>query len=399
VQVNLLDHQWESLQSTTKYTCLLSGVGGGKTWCGVHWCINKCQTHPHSLGFIGASTYAQLRNSTLAAIFNELSRLSIPFSYNQSSGILSFMGKKWLCRSLDNYDVLRGIEIGEFWIDEAAYIKQEAYEVLVGRLRDKKGSLTGFITTTPKGFNWVYDFFHEQGKLKTPQHRLITTTSYSNKYLPDGYLDSLKEQYDAKMLQQEVMGEFVNIAQGQVYYAFSKELIKEFKPFNAPYWIGQDFNVDPCAAVVCQVVNNCIYVIDERFIRNSDTYQMAKSLQPYRGANVVPDSTGKARSTKGISDHQIMQEHGFNVIYNPNPFVIDRVNNMNRILANKQIIIHPSCSNLINDLQKVSWKEGKTELDQTTNKLLTHVSDALGYIACYVMPMRIKKKSYTTTRY
>ena len=99
--------------------------------------------------------------------------------------------------------------------------------------------------------------------------------------------------------------------------------------------------------------------------------------------NVIPDSTGKNRKTSGKSDHQILRENGFNVVPTRNPFVTDRVNNLNRLFTSDKIIIDPKCKKLIGDLEKVVWKNEK--LDQNTDPLLTHVSDALGYGAYKLM--------------
>jgi hypothetical protein len=92
---------------------------------------------------------------------------------------------------------------------------------------------------------------------------------------------------------------------------------------------------------------------------------------------VIPDSTGKNRKTSGRSDHLILVDNGLTVLPTRNPFVTDRVNNVNRLLAENRVKIDPKCKKLINDLEKVSWKNN--ELDQKTDKYLTHISDALGY--------------------
>ena len=149
-----------------------------------------------------------------------------------------------------------------------------------------------------------------------------------------------------------------------------------------------DFNVDPMTAVIGYTTKNVIYIKDERFLRNADTYKMAKEISKFKHYSIIPDSTGRNRSTTGRSNFDILSGSGFDVVYNRNPYVIDRVNNVNRLLDKGRLIIHPNCKKLINDLQKVSWKEGKNDLDQTTDKLLTHISDALGYLCWYIDPIR-----------
>ena len=56
----------------------------------------------------------------------------------------------------------------------------------------------------------------------------------------------------------------------------------------------------------------------------------------------------------------------------------DRINNTNRILAASRVFIDPKCKKLINDLEKVTWKDNKPDQSGEA-KMLTHISDALGY--------------------
>ena len=268
MQIQLLKHQKQTLHSTHKVTALTSGIGGGKTWTGVHWVIKKSVENPKSLGFIGANTFSQLRNSTLNAVFQELMRLDIDFTYNQSSGMLELNGKRWLCKSMDNYDALRGIEVGEIWLDECAYMKEDAFNVIMGRLRDKNGSLACLLTTTPKGYNWFYHHMHFNGDSYNEKNNvLIHATSQDNTFLPAAYLDVASDQYDERLLKQELGGEFLNISSGLVYYSFEKEI--NVKPClvnsRAHIWVGMDFNPHKMSAVIGQVINNELHIIDEIF--------------------------------------------------------------------------------------------------------------------------------------
>lgn len=395
-KITLLPHQEEALKSDDKYIAIITGIGAGKTWTGVHWVLKKSIESPKSKGFIGANTYSQLRNSTLSAAFNEFMRLKIDFNYNQSSGILSVLGKEWLCKSMDNYDVLRGIEVGEIWLDECAYMKEDAFNVINGRLRDKNGTLQVFLTSTPKGFNWVYDLIHPSGERRLPNSRLIKANSIENIFLPDGYIDSLKEQYDDKLIEQELNGEFVNIQSGRAYYAFDRDThVKDIKRKSMPIYIGMDFNVDPMTSVICQVTNDHIYVIDEVYERNSDTIQVAPILQEKVGrvpCKIIPDSTGANRKTSGQTDFEILKRFGFKIMPTYNPLVIDRVSNLNRLFTLNKITISSKCKKLITDLEKVSWQEGQNKLDGKSDRMLTHISDALGYVAWKLMSFKQNTK-------
>jgi hypothetical protein len=189
-------------------------------------------------------------------------------------------------------------------------------------------------------------------------------------------------------------GEFSSDDDGSAYYAFNREthtLPLDQSLFIGQRLIGMDFNVQPMTAVVAHYINKKFYVLSEAFLENSDTFKMSTHLirNGHKGANIYPDSTGANRKTSGISDHQILQNDGFKIQTTRNPLVVDRVNNINRLFREDRIIIDPSCKKLINDLEKVCWKDGS--LDQKTDKMLTHISDALGYLCWAIDPLKTEQ--------
>lgn len=394
MKIKLLEKQWDFIHDETKFCALISGIGFGKTTALAHYIIKRVHEYPRALHFIGANTYSQLKNSTLSAVFRVLNELEIPFSYNQSTGMLEFMGGNVLCKSMENYQMLRGIEVGTFIIDEARDLREEAFEVMMGRLRDKNvnGNLQGRIVSSPAGFNFIYDRFHEGGEKHTDQFKLYQACTMDNPFLPDGYVESLKENFTEKLFKQEVLGEFVSLRQGQAYYEFSRETcVTEFPDQRLPVWVGMDFNVSPMTAVLAYIDGKKnIYVFDEIYLEDSNTFEMCKVLQTKApGARVVPDSTGGNRSTAStLTNFDIIKNHGFELRSTKNPYVIDRINTVNLLLAKTRLIIHPRCKKLINDLERVSWKAGVNDLDKTSDKNLTHISDALGYLCWYTNPIR-----------
>jgi PBSX family phage terminase large subunit len=397
MEIKLFRHQLQTLSSESKFICLLSGVGGGKTWTGCHWVLKNIQKYPKARGFIGANTYGQLRDATLKALTNEMDSMGITYTINKSTGYLSIFGSEIICRSTENYEMLRGAEYGWIWLDEAAYMSKEAFDVLTGRLRDKRGPLQMLMTTTPKGFNWVYDHFHPSGEKNTKDYQLIKARTHDNIFLPDGYIDTIKEQFDPKLAEQELDGEFVNLTQGKCYYAFDRSHIVDLEIDDSlPIYVGMDFNVDPMTATICQIYKDNIHVIGEVFIRNSNTPEMAEILLKNFGkCKIIPDSTGTNRKTSAHTDFQLLKDAGHEVIYSRNPFVVDRINNVNRLFKLNKVKISSNCKKLINDLEKVSWKESGTDIDKTTDKLISHISDGFGYLAWYAMPMYEKKHTKT----
>lgn len=393
MRIDLLPHQSKFLKSTKKNTLLIGGIGSGKTKAGAIYTLQTMLQNPRAMGGIFANTYRQLLNSTLSSLFQTFMEAGITFEYNQNRGILRVGRTKILCQSLDNYDAIRGVELGWAWIDEAAYLKEEAYSMLLGRMRDKHGPLETRLTTTPKGFNWLHEYF--AGEKKTDEFEFIECSTKSNPHLPQTYVHDLYQQYDSKLAEQELEGRFVNITSGRIYYAFDRqknlcEVIKQ----NYPIYAGMDFNVNPMTATICQIYNDKVHVIDEAYLTNSNTREMGKHLlEKYGKIKIVCDSTGNKRTTNssyGESDIKILKDAGHDVLKARNPFRIDRYNSLNSLLDKNRILINNKCSKLIRDLEQVSYKDG-TNLPDVSQSDLTHISDALGYLVYHFFPLVPKR--------
>jgi len=389
IELDLLEHQFAALSSLNQITLLKGGIGSGKSYCGGLHCLQMILTNRNAPGLIAANTYKQLNDATLNTLFGILEQFKIRYRYNIQKGILKAGGKMFWCRSLENYDDLRGIEIGDFWLDETRDTKEDAFKVVLGRMRHPKAKrYRGICTTSPSGFNWLHDYFVVN---KRPGFDMVEASSYDNPYLPEGYIDMLLGSYDSKMIQQEIYGQFLNTVSDAVYWAFDRtKNVREFEKPDLPVWIGMDFNVNPMTAIIAFIQGDTIFIWDEAYLGDSNTYKMCEHLisRGFGQSSVVPDGTGKALKTSahaGISDHLIIEQYGFNLMAATNPFAIDRQNCVNGLLERARIVIHPRCVRLIKDLEQVS--RGKNDPS------LTHISDAMGYLAWRTFPIRKERKA------
>ena len=387
---------------------MLGGVGSGKTFCGALWLLDELKRWyegDKSIGLITAISYGQLRRSVLTEIFKCMTEWGIAFSYNQQQSLLTLNGaKKFFCLSVDpgSVEKARGITVGSVWMDEAAYIRDiEIYNTIQGRIRDKQGSGRTLLTSSPNGFNFVYDLF--QGELHDPsKYKIVKAKTKDNKHILDSFYDNMAAQLDDKGIKQELEGEFISRAGGQAYYQFDRTRnVKDVKWTGQVGYVGMDFNVDPFTAVVGIFDNYKFYIFDEIYLAGgSDTYMMAAELQKrgYGSFKIIADSTYSNRKTSGKSDKRILESAGYECMTTRNPFVVDRVTNMNRLFAQDRVIIDPKCKKLIRDLEQVTFKDNG-QLDGS-NKELTHISDALGYFCWRLSPIEvsIKQRAFSIKR-
>ena len=396
-------------------------MGSGKTVALCYQGLLSAERNPNCVGLIGAPTYPMLRDVTIPAMLQILEEKGIKHQYHKSEYTLILPKARVLFRSLENYERLRGPNLAWVGIDELTYCRPEAWQRLEARVRDPRAQQPQmFAVWTPKGYDWVYQRFISEDKLK--DHEAILARPFENIAVLDrqpDYYEQLKVSYDEPFYRQEALGEYLNVFTGRVYQAYSeanKAPDLRFAPEVGLCW-ALDFNVTPMTAIIAQWINGRIYVLEEIYLRNSNTLEMCERfeqrasfyLQQYRAANgnqplpitVYGDATANARSTANKTDYAEIKEYfrsrgQFRLAFDyprGNPRVKDRVNSVNAMLrtAGNQIRthVHPRCKELIRDFLEVSWKQTSDgfELDKRSDINRTHLSDAFGYMVWQVAPI------------
>jgi hypothetical protein len=395
-EFSLLSGQKEFLLSESKKAFLLAGIGFGKSTIGSHFSINMFSKYPKSKGLITANTYSQLINATVENLVCELDACGIPhkLSLGGSKKHIKVGNTKAYLYSLEKPNTIRGIQTGWWWSDESAFAKKEAIQICRGRLRDKNGPLYERHTSSPNGFNWAYDEFeNKDGINRTDKLHLIRGITKDNIFLPDGYYESLLEDYggpDNPLAKQELFGQFTNLQEGAIYWAFDRDInVKKVEPNKEHIvYACQDFNVNNMEGCYFQYIDGQIRVFKESILKHhgANTDTAASTIKTdlvnkgYR-VKVVPDSTGKAKksSSSGVSDIEILKSYGLDVVDTENPFIRDRQNSTNIGFKKNKVVVDPSCKELIKEIETLSSR------DKEGDK--AHVSVALGYGVWHLMPL------------
>lgn len=400
MDVDLLHYQHEFITSNSKKAFLLGGIGSGKTHTIPHFILRMLKEYPNTPGILTANTFTQLYNATVETIKAEFDFLNIPYHCVLSGAQkrIELFGIKIFLYSLEKHDNIRGPNVGWWLSDETAYAKKEAVQVVRGRIRDRNGPLFERHSSSANGYNWAFEEFENKDKEnKNDRHHLIRAKTKENIFLADGYYESLLEDYGGEknpLAQQELMGQFVNLLGGEIYWGFSRE--RNIFPVklndNYPVYVGQDFNIDNMNNCYVQFIGGKFFVASETILEhydaNTDTaaLRIVKDLAEYHPI-VIPDSTGKARKTSasGRTDIEILKSHGLEVLQTRNPLIRDRQNTLNIHFRKGDVIIDPSCIKLIKEIETLSSrdKEGDT----------AHVSVGLGYVTNKLKPLQIKKRS------
>lgn len=215
-RIDLFHRQTTFVRDMARYPAAIGGIGSGKTFVGAAKVVSRLNRR--ELGLVCAPTFPMLRDATQRTLFSMMRDLGVRFDYNKGEKLLTVPGSghEILFRSLDDPDNMRGPNVSYAWVDEAAYVSDVAWRVIKGRTR--VGDMQqAWITTTPKGRNWIWEEWVHHADDRHTMYRFRTD---ENPTLDPEYLAGLG--YEGKFAAQELGGDFVSF-DGLVYEAFDRE--------------------------------------------------------------------------------------------------------------------------------------------------------------------------------
>lgn len=208
--------QRDFLESKALLRAFVGGIGSGKSFIGALDMVRRSK--PGRLYLVTAPTYPMLSDATFRSLTGLAHQFGIVGVGDTKSSpppsIRLRTGAEVLFRSTDNPETLRGPNLSGVWMDEASLSKQEAFDILIGRLRE--GGEQGWMsaTFTPKGkVHWTYRTFGTG----QPDTELIHAQSAENPFLPPMFVANVRKRYTAEQARQELGGVFVE-GGGNHYY-------------------------------------------------------------------------------------------------------------------------------------------------------------------------------------
>lgn len=227
--INLYGDQYAFVVHPSHFLALIGGVGSGKTVAGaaraLSFALGYCgyyRLDVPNTGMVTAPTYNVLRDATIPT-FRDIAGDNI-LSITSSPPINAEMvnGSRIMFRSADHPELLRGPSITWWWGDEAALYVENVWRVMIGRLR--QGGKLGYawLTTTPKGRNWLYKAFVKDTKY-AHQRVMYKLPTWRNPFIDRAYYEMLRESYSGDFARQELEGDFVAF-EGLVYEEFARDI-------------------------------------------------------------------------------------------------------------------------------------------------------------------------------
>jgi len=370
-----------------RFKLLCSGRRFGKTYLCIARLIAWAVSKPGSLNWYVTANYRMAKQiawrqlktmvpSEICVKRNE-SDLSVELS---NGSIISLKGA-------ENADSLRGVSLSTLVIDEAAYVKQDAWEMVLRPALSDQGGPAWFITT-PAGLNWFHDLWEQAHQQDDWQTFSYTTIDGGN--VPETEVEAARRTLDERTFRQEYLASFETLS-GRVYPDFSDDNISDaIQDTGGEIYWGTDFNVGVMAGVLGSRVGDTLHIWDELAVKQSNTDEVCSLLKqrfPDRRIVAYPDPTGSARKTSaaGKTDHDIIRRYGFNCISPKAPWAVkDKINATNWMIrtadGHMKLFIHPRCKHTIKALKNVTYKQGADDYVIDKSAGIEHWTDGLGYL-------------------
>lgn len=282
-----------------------------------------------------------------------------------------------LFKGLDDPEKIKSItDITDIWCEECSELSLDEFTQLDLRLRSQAGNLQIFVSFNPVSKqNFVYQKWFANG---TPENTFVLHTTYKdNKFLPQVYIDALLEKQKSNPTYYKIyaLGEFCTLDK-LVYYNWKQQEFN-YQEIEGKTLIGLDFGFtnDPTALVASIQTENKIYIFKEWVDTNKTNPQIAEAIKSlgFSKSIIVCDSA-EPKSIEELRRNGITRAR--ESIKGP-----DSIIHGIQKLQEYEIIVHPSCQEVITEFENYSWQKDKRTGEYINKPVdqFNHCMDALRY--------------------
>lgn len=405
--MKLIESQKQFMKLHCRFPAYFAGYGSGKTQAKLYRAlVDKFIIAPESSIALYDPTYDLARLNTIPRLLEMLDSMPVKYIYDKMSSMINVQGfGSFIIRTLDNPDRIIAYEVFRSHVDELDTLKankaEEAWNKIIARNRQQvksKAINRVYVYTTPEGFRFCYKRWVKKGG---KDYKYIQARTEDNPYLPDGYIQSLRDTYSDNLLAAYLNGQFVNLTSGTVFASYDRERNNSTETIQPGQrlLIGCDFNVTKQMAVIHVLKDGKPHAVAE-LIDMYDTPSMIKTIKElYPKHNIImyPDSSGKSRKTvdASSSDIALLQQAGFSVrAHRANPRIKDRINATNIMFQKQNYFVNvKKCPEYAEALEQLAYDKNGVP-DKTSG--FDHETDAGTYYIAYEFPIKTKGGVATT---
>lgn len=403
IDIPLTVPQREFVLNTAPHPAMVAGLGAGKTYAATVRLTLQMLQEPGIDTLLGMPTYDLLRMRAIPGFEEALNIIGLPFTTNKSEYFIEISGYgRIYFRSYDRPERWVAFEVAKTLLDELDTLPKEKAAIVWRKANERtrqkcKGrNDIGVITTPDHG---IHGFVYQKWvKEKRDGYEIIKASTRSNPYLPPEYVEQIEANYDPRLAELYLDGEFVTLTESKVYHFFGRDKHHTDRTIqdNDRLFIGVDFNVGGTCATTWVIDGNVPIAVDE-FVSH-DTQDFVNNLSRYEGHKIVvfPDASGGASSTNAsATDIEIIERAGYAVdAPNKNPFVRDRINAVNALLSHSKMMVNTDkCPELAYSLESQGYTDKGEPEKFNDHPTIDDWVDCAGYFIHQRYPIRTAAKA------
>jgi len=313
------------------------------------------------------------------------------------------------CKSAEQRENLRGLNVGVWVADEAALYTQDTLQEITNRLRPKVGQpdTAGrlIVISTPNGTGPLYDLFVLAQQ--NPERYIVRHYNYIEMRSGNrAFISEQKRIISPLKFAQDYMCQWESVAD-MFFYAWDKtKHTGEIKDRYGDLYTFHDFNKRVMCATVAQVtkpgdLNGKMEILKSYAIPDCSTEGIASAIRldfPKRRINSIIDMSGTqlnrdTTSAFGVTDKIILEKYGFTIVNNrkSNPLVSDTDNTSNAFIARGGLVVQPDDKFLLEALGTYHYEDAsRKRLVKYTEQKYAHIDglgDCIRYGIHYLFPI------------
>lgn len=314
------------------------------------------------------------------------------------------------CKSAEQRENLRGLNVGVWIADEAALYTADTLQEITNRLRPKVGQpdTAGrlIVISTPNGTGPLYDLF--EMALKMPDKYIVRHYNYEQ--MRSGNRQFIEEQkriLSPLKFAQDYLCQWESVAD-MFFYAWDKHKhCGDVFDRGGDIYTFHDWNKRVMCAVVAQVTragqsDGKIEVLKSYAIPDCGSEGIAEAIRldfPQRRIFSIIDMSGAqtnrdTTSPFGVTDKTILEKYGFTVVNSrkSNPLIADTDNTSNAFINRGGLVVPTVEKQLIEALQTYHYEDAsRKKLVKYTEQKYAHIDglgDAIRYGIHHLFPIQ-----------
>ena len=363
------------------------GAGSGKSYAIAQILVYKALKSKRKI-LVSRKVNRTTKNSTFQLLLDTLDRFKILGLCNVNKTDFSIVlptGSTFLCMGLDDPEKIKSITgLTDAWLEEATEFTVDDFSQVDLRIRDPKAQQQQiYLSFNPVSrASWCYlHFFADNPDMEDfrKEVKIIHTNYMDNPFLPQKYIDALllMKQTNEVYYKIYALGEFGSL--DKLVYNNWQSYDFDVNGIQGTHICGLDFGYthDPTAFVsaILNEQERRLYVVQEWGGPGYLNDQIAEHIKElgYAKSTIIADCAEQ----KSIEEIKRLGIPRIKPCVKGQGSILQGIQKLQQY----EIIVHPSCSSLLEELENYSWKK-----DKQTNEYINepidswnHYLDALRY--------------------